>query len=274
MSVTFEQAPLVEIICELKWAQQLVLAHGAGQSVVTPFAQPAGGGSSLEEFFMRFGGAVFQDGYRRAERLVPPGVPMMAHQPVYRYRAEDAATTSSLFQVGPGVFTANAVPPYKSWREFSPTVRRGVQALLDSRVPDEKTAPLSSLSLRYIDAFGEPLLGGRSIGDFISEVLGFKASLPAGFTKRAVEGKSADIFMQFSMPAVGGIDITGAVGKAIVNGATVAMLDITATHQGEHASDVDTVMQTLDSCRDVLHGIFVEITSSIRQLMKPQGADE
>lgn len=73
MALTFKIAPLVEIIAELRWAQQSV--------PVQPGAMAAPPGSMLnaarlDEFFMRFGGECYKAGFQRAGRIVPPGFPV------------------------------------------------------------------------------------------------------------------------------------------------------------------------------------------------------
>lgn len=125
MSATFENAPLVEIIAEIRWNPQMVplqTVSGHGPAAAPVMALNT---NAFDEFFMRFGGEVYQKGFEQSERLVPSGFPMMLFQPVYRYRKSASADASVLYQVGPGLFSANAIPPYKSWDTFSPTVERG-----------------------------------------------------------------------------------------------------------------------------------------------------
>lgn len=97
MTVTFRNAPLVELIAELRW----------GDTVPTQPNAPLliqGMGPDLDQFFMRFGGEVYQHGFQRAERLVPPGFPIFPFQPVFRYHKDAAADNSMLFQVGSGLY--------------------------------------------------------------------------------------------------------------------------------------------------------------------------
>jgi len=89
--------------------------------------------SRFEEFFMRFGGAAHQLGFAEVERLTPPNFPLIGFQPVFRFRPPSDKGRKVLYQVGAGMFSANAVPPYKSWDDFGPVVRSGVRALIGAR---------------------------------------------------------------------------------------------------------------------------------------------
>lgn len=266
MSVTYDNAPLIEIVAELRWApvgftQEGVGATGSGLGLI--FGQP-----SPEQFFVAFANEVVSDGFIRSERLVPPGVPVGIGQPTVRFRRDPSGLTSML-QAGPGFFSANAVPPYKSWKTFSPEVERGVQALLRSRPEPERNLPFSGLSLRYIDAFGPQHLGGRSIPAFIRDVLGFETRFPAAISGRTQQAELPDSFLQFSLALDESMRLQGSVGQAIVNGTLSALLDLTAVHIGEVAPSSDEVMRAFARARDFLHEAFVEMTEPIRTLMKP-----
>lgn len=144
MIETFAKAPLVEIVAELRWqpsGQPLQLTQAGGGAGISPAVFI--GDTTLEEFFLGFASHVNQLGFPRAERLVPSGVPLMPFRPVWRFRRSDNESAGVLYHIGPGLFSANAIPPYRSWRDFSPVVKSGVEALLKTRVESEKDAPFS-----------------------------------------------------------------------------------------------------------------------------------
>ncbi|RYH28896.1 MAG: TIGR04255 family protein, partial [Alcaligenaceae bacterium] len=176
MSLTFDVAPLVEIIAEVRWSDPTAFMV---PGPLMGLSQPS---NATDEFFMRFGGRAYGSGFQRAERLVPPGFPVPIGQVVYRYRPpedfHDEMARSALWQVGPGVFTANAVPPYRSWVEFSPLVRAGLEVLFETRPADVRNSPVSSVSLRYVDAFNHDLIGDSTFEKFLAEKLGFQVLLP------------------------------------------------------------------------------------------------
>src|ERR1700721_188505 len=181
MTTIYKKAPLVELIAELRWLPVGAAPQQPG-TVQFVFANDA----KVEEFFMRLGGELYQSGFRRSERLVPSGFPIVFGQPAIRFRSDEAVKKSVLYQAGSSIFSVHAIPPYRSWDNFLPAVKNGVEALLKTRGDGQEQAPFTQLSLRYLDFFGEELMGGRSLDKFISEVMGFNLTLPEALTKIAV----------------------------------------------------------------------------------------
>src|ERR1019366_1625038 len=72
MSITFAKAPLVEIVAELRWGRLPQLATPPNQAIAMPLQMAGLNANKLDEFFMRLGGEIYQQGFNRAERLVPP----------------------------------------------------------------------------------------------------------------------------------------------------------------------------------------------------------
>ena len=180
MTTTFQNAPLVEIIAEVRWSDpSAVSAPG------TPFGISMPGTVANDDFLMRFGGLAYASGFKQSERLIPPGFPVPVGQVSHRYRPADdhpdELTKSAMWQIGPGVFAANGVPPYKSWTEFRPLVEKGIAALVETRPEAVRSSPFSHVSLRYIDAFTERFTEGISAEAFLSEKLGLGFSIPDVF---------------------------------------------------------------------------------------------
>ena len=142
MDITFSKAPLIELIAELRWTPQ-------GSTSIAPAPPQPGpaptlflGGGKQEEFYMRFGAALYNQGFNRSERLSPPGFPFILQQPVYRFLSEAEDKKSVIYQVGFGIFSVHAVPPYRSWSQFLPLVTKGIGILLESRLQADSTQPL------------------------------------------------------------------------------------------------------------------------------------
>ena len=269
MSVTYGNAPLIEIVAELRWAQGASPMIGAGSSgpvLMLPFGQP-----SSEQFLASFSNEVAADGFIRSERLVPMGMQAAPGQPSVRFR-RDGSGSPSMLQAGPSFFSANSVPPYESWKAFSPEVGRGVKALLRSRPDSERDLAFNGLNLRYINAFGPSHLDGRPIPAFIRDVLGFEAGFPPAMAGRIQRDSVPDAFLQFSIAIDESTRLQGSVGQAVVNGTLSALLDLTAVHIGEVAPKEDEVMRVFDRARDLIHETFVEMTRPIHPLMKPIGS--
>jgi uncharacterized protein (TIGR04255 family) len=273
MSITFAKAPLVEIVAELRWGRLPQLATPPNQAITMPLQMAGLNANKLDEFFMRLGGEIYQQGFNRAERLVPPGFPLMLFQPVYRYRKSGAADASVLFQAGPGLFSAHAIPPYRSWETFAPVVQAGVEALLKTRDETEKTFPFTSVSLRYIDAFGSELTEGRDIGTFVKDTLGIKVALPEALTKHIQTGKSAKPTLQFALPLSNGMSVNINIGEGLVSNEAVIIMDTTIVTTTEVLPEKDAIMTALNSARTVIHEIFFDITKPIEGLMQPTGGE-
>jgi len=269
MTISFEKAPLVEIIAELRWDQPYLVQDRPPGAVQIPISLV--GSSKLEEFFMRFGGECYQLGFQRSERIVPAGFPIVPFQPVYRYKRADT-TSTALFQVGAGLFSANAIPPYKSWNEFSPIVSEGIMALLKTRDDAEKEFPFTGVSLRYIDAFSDDLLAGMTADRFINEVLGFSVSLPPAISGLLPPNQAATSFIQLRVPTRAGLLTAINIGEGTVNGSHAVIMDTTVSATTEVRPRIDVVMEALNSARAVIHDMFVSITQPIHKQMNPTGA--
>jgi uncharacterized protein (TIGR04255 family) len=264
MNTSFDNPPLVEIVAEVRWnpAGMDVPSQNPGQPQIIV------GDSQLDEFYMGFGGAIYQDGFQSVERLVPHGFPAIGHQPVCRFRTKPDDGRPYLYQVGPGLFTANATPPYKSWNEFSPVVQKGVEAVINSRRDSNKNMSFSAVSLRYIDAFRADLTQGKEAGAFLQEVLGISINLPSALSSLIAQGKSAKPFLQVQLPMDDGMEMTFSIGEGMVDSSFALIMNTTVTTIAPIDADAQVVMQTLNSARGVIHKMFVEITTPIHELMK------
>jgi len=268
-NVTFEKAPLVEIAAQLRW-----IPEGMFNAPPIP-GQPPGftistGGPSVDEFFMRFGGEIYQSKFVQAERLMPAGFPYLLHNAVYRYKENPKSST--FLQVGPGVMSANAVPPYKSWEDFLPTVEVGVKATLNARHESEKTKPFSTALLRYINAFSGELLNARAIPNFISETLGIKIVMPAPIDALIGDESAVKANLQFSFPIANMTkQMNLQIGEAMIHGTLSALMDVTISETAPIDPELSAIMGAFASSRKIIHDLFVEVTRPIHHLMKPSG---
>jgi uncharacterized protein (TIGR04255 family) len=269
--ISFENPPLVELIAELRWAlpagsTQAAEPGGVALPVVT------GNVSKFEEFFMRFGGGVQQLGFVQVERLTPSNFPLIAFQPIFRFRPLNERTKQVLYQVGAGMFSANAVPPYKSWDEFGPVVRNGVRALLNARDQHEKNTPFVAVSLRYIDAFGPSHTNGMHVGDFVQKVLGFRLELPRALSERIAKPGQYKPLIQVQMPLANGMLMHVQVGEGLSNKLLSIIMDWTVAATSPVGPTEGEVMNTLDSAHTVIHDVFLQIIEPIRDTLRPRGA--
>ncbi len=268
MSETLKNAPLAELVAEVRWTP-LLTPGVPGASIATMAGGPSffsGDTKDIEEFFSRFAALIQEAEYTHSERLVPQGFPFLFHQPVCRYRPGNGEL-SSLYQVGPGIFVANAMPPYESWNAFGPVVRKGVQAMIEARGDNEKSTPFLSTNLRYIDAFGADLTEGRSPKKFVEEVLGFKIDIPDGLIRHVPDGREPSPFLQVQLPMAAGMTMNFGFGDGQMNGRQALMMDMSVATTIAISPDADAVMETFNRAHDAIHSSFVALTEPIAHLM-------
>jgi uncharacterized protein (TIGR04255 family) len=263
MTITFKAPPLAEIVAELRWkpAEMLNAAAGFPMPVLPNVAAP------YEEAFMRFIAKVGPEGFETFERLIPPGALLIPYQPAVRIKPKIGTPGTTIYQLGPNVFTANALPPYESWDKFNPVVRRGVTVLFETRSQVEKDSEVVVI-LRYINAFGETLTDGLSAAEFLSRVMGIEIKLPDAITRHCVQGKLIEPALKLSVPlAFGTMDIT--IGRGVVQQAPALVMDTAITFEKPAAPAVDVVMTAFSQARDVIHDTFIRLTKPIHSKMRP-----
>jgi uncharacterized protein (TIGR04255 family) len=270
MPTSFGKAPIKEIIAELRWGVgSIPIELPLNQPVPLPVSFLAD--ASHERFFMGLGEELSKIGYGRSERLTPVGFPTLPNQPVYRYQSNSDSSKSVLFQAGPGQFSVHGVPPYKSWEEFSPTVKRGLEAMFRAYSQTVGEQPVSLVTLRYVDFFEENLTRGLDVSDFMSEVLSISLRLPNFVTGIATKDRIDNLLVKFSLPvAAGTLSVT--VGDGKLNNLSGIILDTSVATSGAIAPSVDKMVDVLNASYSILHKLFVSLTKPIEHLMEPKGA--
>jgi len=217
---------------------------------------------------MRLGGELYQVGFQKSERLVPPGFPALPNQAIVRFRSNDAPKSSVLYQAGSGMLSAHATPPYLTWKEFLPHVENGLKVLLKCRNDSEKDQPFSEVNLRYIDLFGEDLTQGRSVASFMSQVLGISVSLPEALRSLGQSGGVSSLNLLFVLPTPhGNLTVNVADGKA-GNRSGVVLITSLASKSPVQAN-ADVIMRSLANAHSTIHDTFMKMTRPIHELMKP-----
>lgn len=269
MNETFQNAPLVEIVAELRW--QIPQLAGAdqktGNRVQLPFVEAS---DEMTALFHRTTTAVGKHGFDRLEQLGSPSssMPVLLPQMIYRYRRTDEEPV--LAQVGPGMFSVNALPPYKSWREFRPHLEGGIEGLLEALTD----TPELTASLRYIDAFRHDLTSGHDAKAFATEVLGFRLDLPPTLRKRLTENAQARMSFQVALP-IPGMSMTITVSDGQLGKVPAVLMNTDVRIESVLPSDKQAILSALDQAHDLIHGTFVDMTQSIRDRLEsiPSGGN-
>jgi len=262
----FRQPPLVEIVAEIRWdipGMQGVPEQFAGAPIPVP------DGSTHEIHFMNFASKAGAKGFGLVERVIPPGFPLLAHQVAFRYRNTTGVEGAPLFQVGPGIFSINLVPPYKSWESFVPFVDLGLGLLFESTSDEDKNKPFSAARLRYIDAFGETLRQGKSIVSFLAQNLGVIVQLPQSIMKFCSNQDAVKPMISVSIPIeIGTMELK--IAEGWVRNVRSLVMDTTVLCKGPLAANKEAVLRALNAAHKIIHESFVGMTSTLHQLMEPE----
>jgi uncharacterized protein (TIGR04255 family) len=269
MGISFKNSPLIEIIAEIRWDLPWV-NHASVQDIDSVVPMPSLLANQHEEFYMRFGSKVAAAGFQRIERLVPPNFPQLPYQPVYRFRhnAGDEEKGARLYQLGAGLFSVNATPPYKSWAEFQPMVSVGVDALLQSLSDSEEFNTFNSLSLRYIDAFKEELTDGRTIAEFMDD-LGFQINMPEAITRHASNLAQIQPLLQLTIPVVIG-QLNISIAEGVISNEPAFIMDTMASNTAEIGCSKEEIMAAFEQTHSLMHSIFFDLTKPLHKHMQPE----
>jgi uncharacterized protein (TIGR04255 family) len=246
----FENPPIVELIAELRWLPPGVhMAADAGNVEVPPAFFAAGQPDSM---YMTFGARVSPHGYTQFERLTPSGMPPIPFQPVHRFsKPQTQAGDTSIFQLGPGVFSAHATPPYKSWADFRPGLELGVASLIASRSEQERTQTFISATVRYIDGFTAEFLANATIPTFMAKTLGFDLAIPRAISALLEEGKEIVPQLRLNFPITGGFRMSLALADGNVRNQSALIMDSSISTGAQVAPDATEVMRALDAAHAV-----------------------
>ena len=162
------------MIVEYRWAlTDLKVVEGAQ---IDPFYQIV-----LQKFTTKLA----EIGFGVVESRVPDDAPieLLAYQPTRLFRA--GLNQWPIFQIGPGIFVANIVPPYNGWSSFTPHIEQGLSKLYEC-YPEEFMVPQKA-TLRYLNAF-QSSHGMVSQSSYIRNTLKLACELPEQIVSAAEGG--------------------------------------------------------------------------------------
>ena len=168
MAKVLPNAPLVEVVFELRWA--LATSEQTSPLGVDP------GYSLLKEEFSH---AIKRSGFRHHRNMQPSEFPILGHSVDRRFfRSPEQAFP--LVQIGPGIFAYNESADY-SWTNFKANCLKHVDSLLKCypTLSSFKLAP-ALLELRYVDSFEHTLPNGKPANffEYMHTQTNFGVSIP------------------------------------------------------------------------------------------------
>ena len=241
----YENAPLIEVIAEVHWA--LKALQTAPSSRIDPYYD------LFREQFLHY---VSERGLINQQELVPSIVPpeLFPNQPQLRIRKRTGRWP--LAQVGPGILTANIVPPYNGWREFSPFVGMLIDGLFQSYPMATKTLRVEKLHLRYINGFGQNF-GYGHYAEFAQSMLGIQAPLPQEFEQsRTLDSTRSNYLLEYRFLNTEPRNSIGLVRVApgTVNGASALVMELHCESKFEQgkSTGVEQVKSWFEGAHDCI----------------------
>lgn len=262
----FEKPPLIELVAELKWLPEF------GQTPTTPpstVSTPTLPISPLEEFYAAFFRESAQSGWAASERVIPPNFPQVVYMPVLRIRSANPDQSPMLYQLGAGIFAANALPPYKNWESFRPFAERGLDYLLKTRPPAEKERPFFSVILRYLDIFTAELIGDMTPARFLTDILGFSLDLPPVLKEQVREGAEAEPQIALSIPLSDDLTMRFAVAYSNLGDKQGIVVNTEVSCMTGIASNRAAVVAVWERAHTAIRRTFVGLTEKLHTAMKP-----
>jgi uncharacterized protein (TIGR04255 family) len=185
----YAKAPLIEVITEVHWALQPLLA--IPNAAIDPHF------SVVAE---KFADRARSGGFGLLERLIPAEVPieMFPHRPLLRYRRTPKEWP--IFQLGPGLLAINIVPPYRGWREYESYVALGVEWLFVSYPLPESYLKIEKLEVHYIDGFTR-MHGLANYLDFVKQQLTIRIEVPPRIAELSRAPEAATMLLGIQLPS-------------------------------------------------------------------------
>lgn len=258
--ILFKNAPLVEVIAEVRWRLEPVI--GMGDAAVDPHF------STFTEKFQQQAHQRLK--FRAVEQLAPPGTPLqlLPYRPITRFRKSENGWP--LYQIGPGIFTVNIVPPYGGWSKFIPTIRRGLAALWDSYPFANRLLNVRRFELRYINGFTAKH-GFMGYAPFSNTSLTPKLTLPQSFNSFASNPRFVgEIHIDLKRPANAQGSIGYTPGKVRDEEALIMQLAVTSRSVPKTASAASTLTWLQSAHEDIREMFKAVMTPSLRTKVGPE----
>lgn len=212
---TLPNAPLIEVITELRWGK-VVQQDGEG-GISIQFSEDE------KNFFPgQFKLEAKHIGFNFHE-AINPNIPL-PHLVKHRFRRE--ANAWPCFQIGDGIFTVNQANDGYRWKTYKENFLNALEVLNKSHPDTIENLPLLGIELRYRDAF---FLGeGETSVNFLHNKFNFGFTLPKEFLAPAFledEIRNNNFSFVINSKAPAGIVVVD-IKEAIINGRPGFIMDI------------------------------------------------
>ena len=255
----YENAPLVEVIVELRWNLHPIQSFPNAAIDI-----------NYDTFISKLTDNLHRIDYTHIEDLIPNDVPkeFLAHNVVRRFR--EKLHSWPVIQAGPGVFTINIVPPYNGWGVFKEIVENCISIFFESYPVNQDTFKFKSVELRYVDAFTKQH-GLDNPKAFMKNELDLVPAFSNRLLDLAKEGP--DSFLNQGVIEFPVSDLENSVaaikyGTGTTGDKEAVILENRVTKTGNIPTDLKEVLSILDQSHMITNSIFEKIISdNIRQMM-------
>jgi uncharacterized protein (TIGR04255 family) len=267
----FQNPPLVELVVELKWAAAEAIASPRGIPQGMPYPEPPN--IAHEKFLSDFRQLAAESDWKQSERLMPQGF-SLHFQPALRIRSDDPSRSSILLQVGQGVFSANALRPYKNWETFWPIAREGIDLLLKARPESERLQPFFGANVTYIDVFEKDIVGELSEPKFLRDMLGFGLELPPSVKKQVISEDQVEIQFSYKVPLQDELEMRlGVNGNAVWGDKKGILMSTVVSSQRSVLPELKDISAVFEASHLAIRRTFVGLTERVHSKMVPIGEE-
>lgn len=262
LNMRLPNAPLVEVVFELRWALE------GPDHVPVQLRQDPGFQLLAHEFQVK----AKAKGFNVKEEMASQEIGPLGHQVVYRFK-KSVDEPFPLWQIGPGIFACNVSTEYE-WSDYRILIKDGLLSLFKS-YPKTDAFDIRTihLELRYLDAFNEELLGHLDLFHFMNSDVNIKLT-PSDFLNSDVfeNQVSGQIILSKKIRNdIGSLQVeigVGSVGKipSIIMRTKIVKKSDTIDLGRTTRSRVSNAVKWADSARGVSSPFFKDVVSN--NLMK------
>lgn len=257
----FRNAPLIEMIAEVRWR-------------LTPIASMPNAG--IDPFYDILKQSLINNksdfGYPVVQEIVPPEIPreLLAGTATTQFRKTSGAWP--LFQLGPGLFTINMADNYTGWQGcFRDEVDLGIKSLYEAH-PAPKMLQITSIKLIAIDAFSAEH-GFKNYLEYSKKSLGLGLVLPESFINQyAKKNESFEVNSETKFQLKNLEDSLARVNisSGQKNNKKALILQI-AIESNKSLDGAEAVMKWFDAAHVVHRNMFRNLlTEQLRKALDPQ----
>ena len=257
----FANPPIVELVAELRWVPGISGPTNPDGSVSLQFPL-----AFVEQSLETFRTSITQQGFNISERLIPGGFPTLPFAVVQRFR-KSSEQENYAYQLGWGIFSANALPPYRNWDSFRPIVQSGVQTLFASRHPTDRSNV--SVILRYLDVFSDEMTGGRKSFAFLNDILGIEVLLPRSLSEKAMNMRELQAQLQVSIPLQQNLFMKITVQDGTLGTKSGVIMTTEVFSPQAITPSLQAVMSLFEEAHNHIRTTFMDLTAKIHDKMRP-----